>query len=53
MPTVRYVGWDIAITKKGLVVLEGNQYPGVFQPKPSISGKKEGILPEYRKYMDI
>lgn len=53
VPSVRYVGWDIAVTKKGLVVLEGNQYPGIFQVKPSISGKKEGILKEYRKYMDI
>ena len=53
VPSVRYVGWDIAVTKKGLVVLEGNQYPGIFQVKPSLSGKKEGMLLEYRKYMDI
>ena len=53
VPSVRYVGWDIAVTKNGLVVLEGNQYPGIFQVKPSLSGKKEGMLLEYRKYMDI
>ena len=53
VPSVRYVGWDIAVTKKGLVVLEGNQYPGIFQVKPSLSKDKKGILEEYRKYMDI
>ena len=27
VPEVRYVGWDIAITKKGPVIMEGNEYP--------------------------
>ncbi len=27
VPEVRYVGWDIAITPKGPVFLEGNEYP--------------------------
>ena len=53
VPTVRYVGWDIVVTNNGLVVIEGNQFPGVFQVKPSISGIKTGCLEEYRKYMDI
>ena len=25
---IRYVGWDIAITDKGPVIIEGNEYPG-------------------------
>lgn len=53
VPTVRYVGWDIVSTNKGLVVIEGNPYPGIFQVKPSISGIKTGDLVKYRKYMDI
>jgi len=53
VPTVRYVGWDIVVTNNGLVVIEGNQFPGVFQVKPSVSGIKTGCLEEYRKYMDI
>lgn len=53
VPTIRYVGWDIVVTDKGLVVIEGNQYPGIFQVKPSLSGIKKGVLEEYRKYMDI
>lgn len=52
-PNVRYVGWDIAITKNGVDVIEGNEYSGVFQMKPSIGHKKEGLLPLYKKYMDI
>ncbi len=53
VPTIRYVGWDIAITDNSLLLIEGNEYPGIFQVKPSISGIKTGLIPEYRKYMDI
>ena len=28
IPQVRYVGWDIAFSKDGPVMVEGNQYPG-------------------------
>jgi len=52
-PSVRYVGWDIAITKDGIDVIEGNEYSGVFQMKPSLSHQKKGLLPLYREYMDI
>ncbi len=33
VPEIRYVGWDIAITPKGPVLMEGNEYPsyGVVQ----------------------
>ena len=27
VPEVRYVGWDIAITEKGPLIMEGNEYP--------------------------
>lgn len=27
VPEVRYVGWDVAITKGGPVIVEGNEYP--------------------------
>ena len=53
VPKVRYVGWDIAITDDGPVVVEGNNFSGIFQVKPSISGIKTGDLPNYRKYMNI
>ena len=27
VPEMRYIGWDIAITPKGPVIMEGNEYP--------------------------
>lgn len=53
VPTIRYVGWDIVITENNICVIEGNEYPGVFQVKPSISGIKTGDLPKFKKYMDL
>ncbi len=53
VPNIRYIGWDIVITNKGILVIEGNEYPGIFQIKPSISGIRTGELPKYRKYMKI
>lgn len=28
IPEVKYVGWDVAFTNKGPVIVEGNEYPG-------------------------
>lgn len=52
-PSVGYVGWDVAITEDGPVIIEGNAYPGIFQPRPSFTDSHEGVLPLYRKYMKI
>ena len=51
VPQVGYIGWDVAITEKGACLVEGNEFPGVFQIKPSYMDKPEGILPRYNKYM--
>lgn len=53
VPQVRYVGWDVAITENGPIIIEGNEYCGIFQMSGSCSKTKTGILPVYRKYMDI
>lgn len=47
-PEAPYVGWDLAITKDGPVVIEGNHNSSVFQPKPSASGVRTGLLPVYQ-----
>ncbi len=51
VPTMPYIGWDIAITESGPVVIEGNHNSGVFQSKPSVSGIRQGLLPRYRAAM--
>ena len=53
VPEMEYIGWDVAISEDGPVLVEGNCYPGVFQVKPSLVEKKEGIIPKYNKVMRI
>ncbi len=47
-PEAPYVGWDIAITPERPIVIEGNHNSSVFQPKPSASGVRTGLLPVYK-----
>lgn len=47
-PEAPYVGWDLAITENGPVVIEGNHNSSVFQPKPSASGVRTGLLSIYQ-----
>lgn len=53
VPEMGYIGWDVAISEDGPVLVEGNCYTGVFQVKPSLVEKKEGIIPKYNKVMQI
>lgn len=53
VPEMGYIGLDVAISEDGPVLVEGNCYPGVFQVKPSLVEKKEGIIPKYNKVMRI
>lgn len=50
---IQYVGWDVAISTEGPVIVEGNCFPGVYQTKPSLVKKKEGLVPKYNKIMQI
>lgn len=51
---IRYIGWDVAILENDVSIVEGNEFPGVFQIKPSFdNGKHEGILPRYQKYIKM
>lgn len=50
VPEIGYVGWDVAITENGPVLIEGNVLPGYdMAQNTNLSGKKEGILPKVRK----
>ena len=51
VPQVRYVGWDVAISEKGPIIIEGNEFCGLFQNKASTNPSKQGDLPLFRKYI--
>jgi hypothetical protein len=49
VPEVQYVGWDVAVTPTGPVLIEGNWGTGVYEVKPSVLGIRTGHRPRYRK----
>lgn len=54
---IRYVGWDVAITDKGVVLLDGSLYSKFFQIPPSVSAfvgeEIQDLRATYSEYMDL
>ncbi len=48
---VRYVGWDVGMSKNGPVLIEGNQFPGhdIYQVAEKIGKEDIGVLPMFEK----
>lgn len=54
VPEICHVGWDVAITPDGPVLIEGNDYPGtdLCQLAPHYP-EKQGLWPYYKKILNI
>ena len=50
---VPYVGWDVAVTENGPLIIEANYNSGVFQAKPRASGTPQGLLSVYAAVADF
>jgi len=49
-PEVGYVGWDVAVTEDGPILVEGNNYSGYdFWQLPEWTPNKRGLYPYFRK----
>lgn len=57
IPQIGMAGWDVAISEKGPVLIEGNELPGydIYQSKIHLNEKKEGLKPVFDKvvYGDV
>lgn len=52
VPQMRYIGWDVAITPTGPVIIEGNNYGAYeYMQLPGQTKEKVGMLPTLKKYV--
>lgn len=49
IPELGYIGWDIAITEKGPIMIEANHFPGhdIYQFQVHLGPDKKGLVPRF------
>ncbi len=52
VPTVPYVGWDVAVTPDGPVLIEGNWTPGLYETRVSATGIRTGSRARHRPVIE-
>lgn len=54
VPQMRFVAWDVAVTEKGPVFIEGNSFPSHAVPQFAAHYPDGiGIMREFREFIDI
>lgn len=51
VPDVPYVGWDVAVTENGPLLIEGNWIPGLYETRVTATGIRTGSRPEHEAVM--
>ncbi|WP_259605875.1 MULTISPECIES: sugar-transfer associated ATP-grasp domain-containing protein [Microbacterium] len=52
VPTVPYVGWDVAVGPDGPVLIEGNWTPGLYETRVSATGIRTGSKERHRPVIE-
>jgi hypothetical protein len=52
LPTVPYVGWDIAVGPNGPILVEGNWTPGLYETRVSATGIRTGSRERHKPVLD-
>lgn len=52
VPTVPYVGWDVAVGPEGPMLIEGNWTPGLYETRVSATGIRTGSRAKHRSVIE-
>lgn len=54
IPELGYIGWDVAVTEKGPLIIEANHFPGhdIYQFQVHLGPDKQGLIPRFEKAVE-
>ena len=53
VPEIGHIGWDVAITASGPIIIEGNPDPGVMCQFAALTPEKVGLWPYYKRILSM